>query len=183
MQIKKALLTAAAIGVVSTAVAQSELDFSQIPGAPAQPTVQIDLNPALLNFAAAAAGQTDPGLAELVSGLRNLSVRVYEELEDPAAVSSFVEEAAGKLERAGWQRMVSVQDGDEKVRIFARTAGNEIDGMTVLVLGSSEAVFINIDGRIDPQQLGRLVGAMGMGQFGNIQIPPADRGAEPGTAE
>ncbi len=182
MRIGKLLLIAAALGAAWTAAAQGDFDFGQIPGVPAQPSVQIDLNPALLSFAAAAAGETDPALAELMRGLRNVRVRVYEELEDPAAVNSFVEEASGTLESSGWQRMVFVQDDDAKVRVYARTIGDEIDGMTVLVLDSSEAVFVNIDGRIDPRQLGRLAGAMGFaGVLGQHPMPGA--GAAPGAAD
>jgi hypothetical protein len=164
MLIRKALLTVVALGAFTAASAQQGyFDFGQIPGVAAEPNVQVDLGPALLTFAAEAARQSDPRAADMIAGLQGIRVRVYEQIEDSAAVSAFVEETSSVLERTGWERVVFVQDGQDKVRVYARTEGSAIEGMTVLVLDATDAVFINIAGRIDPTQLGRVAAAMGLG--------------------
>lgn len=164
MSIKKGYAIAVACGLFSGVVAaQGAFNFGAIPGLPAEPNVQVDLGPALLGFAAEAARQSDPGAGDLIAGLRAISVRVYEEVADLPAVEAFVDDTSSTLEQSGWDRVVFVQDGTDKVRIYARVEGNEMAGMTVMVLDSSDAVFINIDGRINPTQLGRIAGAMGFG--------------------
>jgi|GEM_PF-1059879 len=163
--ISKVTLAVVASGFLSPALAQqqSPFRFDSIPGIAAEPHVQIDLGPALLGFAAEAARQSDPDAADMIAGLRGISVRVYEELSDAAAVQSFVDRTAQSLEQSGWERVVFVQEGDEKVRVHARLDNQQVVGMTVMVLEPSEAVFINIDGQIDPVQLGRVAAGMGLG--------------------
>ena len=147
------------------ALAQGSFDFDRIPGVPDEPTVQVDLNAALLGFAAGAARVNDPATADMLEGIEGIRVRVYETLRDPAAVASFVEGASRELEREGWQRVVYAQEDDEKVRVYVRMDGEEMRGMTIMVLDSEDAVFVNVAGRIDPEQLGRIAGAMGMGDI------------------
>lgn len=161
MSIRKGLFAFAALGACASAAAQGFFDFGQIPGVSEEPSVQVDLNPALLGFVAAAARQGDPAAADIIGGLDGIRVRVYEELQDAAAVGAFVDETSRVLERDGWQRVVYVQDGGDKVRIYAMMDGQQMSGMTVLVTDPSDAVFINIAGRIDPAQLGRVAAAMG----------------------
>ncbi len=154
-----------AVSAVGGAQAQELFDFDAIPGLPSQPTVQVDLNAALLGFAAAAARVEDPAAADMIEGLENLRVRVYEGLQDARAVGSFIDDASQRLARDGWQRVVMVQDGDERVRVFARTEGTQVNGMTIFVLDATDAVFVSISGRIDPARLGQVAGALGMGEF------------------
>lgn len=162
--IRKAWMTMAAAAICSSAVAQEGFEFfDRIPGVSGEPDVHVSLGPAMIGFAAEAARQTDPMAAELMAGLEGVQVRVYQQIDDPAAVDSFVDQASGELEAMGWERIVLVQDGESKVRVYARTEDQQFAGMTALVLSGSEAVFVNIAGRIDPTQLGRLMGAMGMG--------------------
>lgn len=163
--IKRVTLAIAACGFISGASAQGVFRFDSIPGIASEPNVQIDLGPAVLGFAAEAARQTDPGAAEMIAGLRGVSVRVYEELPDAAAVQSFVDRTSQTLEQSGWERVVFVQDGSDKVRVHALVQGEQMVGMTFMILDSSDAVFINIDGQIDPVQLGRVASAAGFGDF------------------
>ena len=147
-------------------------DFTQVPGLPDQPQVQIELPEAMIIFISTAAGN-DPEVADAFAGIKNIRVLVYEELEDPAAVLEFVEDSSGKLEAAGWQRLVYVHDEGEKVRIYAKLEGSNMVGMTVMIVGDEEsddpsdgpgeAVFINIAGDIDPAKLGRIANEVGVG--------------------
>jgi hypothetical protein len=133
-----------------------------------KPQVQIDLNSQMLGFLGVAAGTTDPDVADAFAGIENVRVLVYETLEDPAAVAAFVEDSSGRLEGAGWQRIVYVEDDGEKVRIYAKLEETRMVGMTVMIVGagetdSGEAVFINIAGDIDPAKLGRIANEIGVG--------------------
>ncbi len=195
--IKPLILAAAACGVLAQASAQDVFRFDSIPGISAQPHVQIDLGPALLGFAEAAARQSDPGAADMIAGLRGISVRVYEELADAPAVLGFVNETGQSLEQQGWERVVFVQDGTDNVRVHALVENGAMVGMTFMVIDSSDAVFINIDGQIDPVQLGRVAASMGLGDmlgtfFGAAQsamqaapqsLSPQPAGPQPAAAQ
>jgi hypothetical protein len=152
-------------GVCATARAQGYFDFDSIPGVPDEPTVQVDLNQAIIGFALGAARVSEPEAAEMLEGIEGIRVRVYESLVDVGAVESFLNEASQRLERDGWQRIVFVQEDDDRVRVYARMDGQIMNGMTIMVLDSSEAVFVNIAGRIEPEMLGHIAGGMGFGDI------------------
>jgi hypothetical protein len=172
----------AALAVFSGAAsAQGYFDFAEVPGVGAEPQVQIDLNPALLGFVTEAMRATDPNTVGAFEGIRNVRVRVYESLKDSAAVLKFLEDSSGQLEREGWQRVVYIQEDDEKVRVYLMIENNRAVGLTVMVVdasprGSGEAVFINVAGDIDPTKLGQLANSIGMGG-----ILDSFGGAIPGT--
>ena len=152
-----------AVGACASAAAQEFFDFGKIPGVPDEPNVEVDLNAALLAFVTEAAKTSDADVADAISGLDGVRVRVYEDLEDPATVGSFVDDSSKRLERAGWQRTVYVADDDDKVRVYVKMKDQHVSGMTVMVTDGDEAVFMNISGQIDAAQLGRLARMMGVG--------------------
>jgi Domain of unknown function (DUF4252) len=165
---KAVLPLAALLGVSSASWAQAGFfDFGKIPGLDAEPTVQIDLNPAMLGFVAAAAQPTDPETAKVLAGIEGVRVFVYENVgDDMQAVQRFIDNTSERLESEDWHRVVFIQEGDEKVRIYMKLATaqgstqSNVSGLTVMVAeGAGEAVFINIAGQIDPAQFGRLAAA------------------------
>ena len=167
------LSTIAALVACGAAGAQGYFDFGKIPGLTAEPTVQIDLNPAMLAFVAEAAKGADPKTAEVLAGIQGVRVNVYEDIgHDLEAVTKFVDDTSKVLERDGWHRTVFVQEGDEKVRLYmklggtANAAASDVTGLVMMVVdGSGEAVFINVAGRIQPAQLGQIANAIGMGNM------------------
>ncbi|MDX1562186.1 MAG: DUF4252 domain-containing protein [Gammaproteobacteria bacterium] len=150
------------LGVSAPSYAQGYFDFGDIPGAD-QPAVSIELNREMLQFVTRATGVTDPAAAEMLAGLEGIRVRVFEEVRNPRDVAEFVDDVSTTLSRDGWMPMVSVQEDESKVRIFAQLDEGVVTGMTIMVIDGEEAVFINIAGRINPEQLGQLAGAMGAG--------------------
>lgn len=155
------LVTALAATAVS---AQGAFDFSKLRGLPSEPTVQVDLPAAMLSFVTQAAGQTDPAAAKALAGIRGVRLRVYEDLDETAPVLDTIEQATRMLESEGWERMVYVNDGDDKVRMYVKLGDQKLTGMTVMVFdGGGEAVFVNIDGTIEPATLGQIASRFGMG--------------------
>jgi hypothetical protein len=160
----KSVLFAATATLSGIVQAQGAFDFSRIPGISAEPTVQIDLNPMMIGFVSEAARATDPQAADVLAGIRGIQVLVYELGETSQPLLSFIDTASGALENDGWQRAVYVQEGDEKVRIYMKFDASEMAGLTVMVADSGgEAVFVNVDGAINPAMLGRIAGQLGMG--------------------
>ena len=142
---KSTLAVLTMLGACGVARAQGYFDFDSIPDLPDQPSVQVDINSALLGLAAAAAGGSDPEMAALLAGIEGVRVRVYARLEDAAEVASFMDDASGRLERDGWHRVVYAQDGED------------------------EAAFVNVAGRISAEQLGRIAETIGADDvIGNI---------------
>ena len=186
MKTKSALAVLTMLGSCVAAQAQGYFDFDSVRGLPDQPSVQVDLNAALIGIAAAAASAahaSDPTVAALLQGIEGVRVRAFPALEDAGAVTSFMNDASGRLESGGWDRVVYVQDGAENVRVYARMDGDIMNGLTIMALSDDGAAFVNVAGRISAEQFGQIAASMdaddvigGIPQFalGNARRPARD---------
>jgi hypothetical protein len=124
--------------------------------------VDVNLEGAMLQVAAGAMEEESSDLAEMVAQLERVRVLVgAPESADRAAVTASFNAAISRLETSGWDQILSVEEEDEQVYIFAREIEGAIAGLTVLVNDSGEEiVVVNIVGNIDPRVLGRLIANM-----------------------
>ncbi len=128
------------------------------------PKVEVTLSGVLLQFFAVALEEEDADLAQTLGKLASIRVSVFD-LEEHSAKQARQEadRIASKLTADAWERTVLVRDEESTVHMFIKTANDAIAGMTVMVVEpSSEAVFINIVGEIDPAQLGRVASKFGV---------------------
>jgi len=164
MSIKILFVAGMALGAGTIALAQDDFDFSQIPGLPHEPAVQLDLNPTLLGLASATTRAEHPAAANLLSSLDGVRVRVYRTLEDIDDVVGYIDEASDQLERADWQQVVRVHD-EHEVSVYMQGDEESVTGLTVMIVGDEKAVFINIAGSISPQQLAQVAALAGAGEI------------------
>lgn len=139
-----------------------------------EPTVEVNLRGSLIRLAAEAAREDSPEAALMLDGLRAITVRIYPALlaDHDLAVSRFTT-VGQRFERDGWLPLVRVRsrpgratvevegediEDDADVWIYVRDDGDSFDGMAVLAIDGSDenAVFVFIDGTIDPTQVGEL---------------------------
>ena len=123
--------------------------------------VEINLSPAMLEFAARIAAKREPETAELIRNLKSIRVNVVG-MDDSnrAATLEKIESVRRKLEGDGWTKMVTVRDHDkgDNVDVHVKQHGEEaIDGLVVTVIDhKGEAVFVNVVGNINADQLAQI---------------------------
>jgi hypothetical protein len=124
--------------------------------------VDVDLSGAMLRVAAGAMENQDEHIAELVANLERVRVQVGAPSGvDAATVAQKIAAAKATLEGAGWKKILSVEESDEHVYLYALESAGNIVGLTVFVSeGSEEVVVVNIVGDINPETLGRLLANM-----------------------
>ena len=124
--------------------------------------VDVDIQGPMIQMMAAAAEEQEPQFGELASQLQRVRVRVGQlRGDDQSGVAAEFDRAIGKLEAAGWQPMVRVDEGDELVRVFVKQSSDRIYGLAVIVNdGYEEGVLVNIVGDLDPELVGRMIGSM-----------------------
>jgi hypothetical protein len=121
-------------------------------------SVEVNLDGPLLRMVAAATKGDDPGFSAVMAALKSIKVQVYPlKGVDAGGVKVKVGRAARWLEDHGWQSSIRVREKGEETYIYLKQTGDRIEGLTLLSLNpGDEAVIINIVGRIDPDQIGRL---------------------------
>jgi len=132
--------------------------------------VEINIGPPLLRMIAAGTKQDDPGFSAVMEGLKSIQVQVFPvKGADTAALKARIDRAVHWLEGHGWQSTAKVRDQGEETYIYLKQAGDRIEGLTLLSLDpKDEAVVINIVGRIDPAELGRLGQSLHVPQLKNV---------------
>ena len=121
-------------------------------------SVEVNIEGALLRLVAAGAKQSDPELSSLLSGLKGITVRAIPlKGLDANAIRTKIGRTVRWLEDRGWKATLIVRDEGVETYIYLKETAGKIDGLTLLSLSpGEEAVAINIVGRIDPEQIGRL---------------------------
>lgn len=120
------------------------------------PTVEVNVEGALLKLVVEASRAEDPELATLLERLEGLFVRGYPaQAATEGRIRDRMRLMGTVLAEDGWQTIVSISDDGQFVRMFARMGAEGIVGLVVMSL-EEEAVFLNIVGDVDPEQIGRI---------------------------
>jgi hypothetical protein len=178
MLIRKIVLGGVLAVASGAATAQGAFDFDDIPGVNQEPMVAIDINPTMMRFVEAMLRSADPDGAAMLTGLRSVRLRVYHDNDNTRQFNNFIDDVTKELQGSGWMAVVSAQDEGSKVRIHTQMTDQEISGMTVMVTDGSEAIFINIDGSISAEDLGRVMALLQVDDvLGSLTGLPAPRRA------
>ena len=133
------------------------VDFGRLDALfPAQPRVEVNVKGSLLRLVVEASRHEDARLAEVLSHLRAVQVRMYELPEDHSqSVAEYVQNVSGRLTRTGWETAVRVRGDEQNIDVQLRDVNDLISGLMVTVLDNSgkTATFVNIVGNIDPAEI------------------------------
>ncbi len=133
------------------------VDFGDLSSSYGEPKISINIGGTLLQFVSLMSGESDPEAAELLSNLKGVRVFGYDTQDDVEVASQKFAEVRGTLRSLGWEPVVQVNDDDEQVLIYMKLNGTVMDGMTVMTVDDEEVMFINIIGKLDPRQLGKVM--------------------------
>ena len=136
-------------------------------------SVEVNLDGALLRMIAEATKLEDPEFSAVMSGLKSIQVQVLPLAgADEGAVKSKIGRAVRWLEDHGWHSTVRVREQNQETYIYMKETDGNIAGLTLLsVEPGDEAVAINIVGRIDPAQIGRLGRTLDIPELEKVPAP------------
>jgi hypothetical protein len=133
------------------------VDFGELNNTFGEPSVQITVGESLLGLVGSLSASEDPEAAELFKRLNGVRVNVFETESMADGAMDLVKDISSQLSDRGWESVVTVNSEDEQVRIFMKINNDQVEGITVMAVEESEAVFVNIIGNINPAELGKVM--------------------------
>ena len=133
------------------------VDFGELNSIFGEPTVQIAVGESLLGLVASLSASEDPEAAELFKRLNGVRVNVFETQQMAIGAVDYVREVSSQLSNLGWESVVTVNSADEQVRIFMKIDQDKVQGITVMAVEENEAVFVNVIGSLNADELGKVM--------------------------
>ncbi len=155
----------------------AEVDFGKwTPPSHGGEFVEVNLKENILGMAARLATKDQPEIAELLGGIHSIRVNVIG-LDDGNRTDTTdrIKTLRGKLDAAGWERVVTANENHSDVAVHLKTHGKEaVEGLVVSVLeGGKQAVVVNIVGDIRPEKLALLGEKFGIEPLKQLGVPGA----------
>ncbi len=133
------------------------VDFGELNNMFGEPNVQIAIGGSLLGLISVLTAHEDPEVAKLFKRLHGVRISVFENPTVNEGAVDFFKSISSKLSQQGWESVVTVNSDDEQVRIFMKFNGKNVEGITVMALAEDEAVFVNVIGDLNPDELGKVM--------------------------
>jgi hypothetical protein len=125
----------------------------------------VNISGKLLGFA----GKLDtgnPATSEMLNNLRGIRILSVEDKGLNSKLDFYKElENDGFFKNNSYEVLMEVTSTDEVVRFYARDAGGGKFSELLLVVGGNDNTLISIRGLIDPENIGKITGAL------NVDIP------------
>ena len=130
-----------------------------------RPNIEVTIQGALLDLVRNRAAREDDRAAGLMRNLQSIQMRGFPtDNLTPADYNDTIDRFAEDLLSSGWSRVMHVREDDQNVSLFMRYNDEEVAGLTMMMSDPSDErlLFINIVGRIQPDELGTLMGGTGV---------------------
>jgi hypothetical protein len=146
------------------------VDFGDLSKAYGEPSISINIGGTLLGFVSAMSEDSNPETAGMMSQLKGVRVFGYPISKDPSVAKSKFAEVKSNLKSKGWEPVVQVNEADEQTMIYMKMNGSNMEGLTVMTVDTTEVMFINIIGVLDPKKLGQMMNNFDIDIDGSIDV-------------
>lgn len=132
----------------------------------ARDVVEVNIDGKLLELAkrvmAKVNDQDARKVAQAISGLKGIYVRVYNFEKENEYDMGDIDEIRAQLQSPGWERLANVRSkkNNQKVDIFTMFTGDTMSGVAVVVSETKSVAFINVIGPIDIDLLAEMSGKL-----------------------
>ncbi|HEY3940111.1 MAG TPA: DUF4252 domain-containing protein [Bryobacteraceae bacterium] len=136
-------------------------------------SVDVTLDSSMLQLASGFLSKDDPDEAQvkkLVEKLKGVYVRSFDFDKEGQYSMSDVEAIRSQLKSPKWSRIVGVKSlKGENTEVYLGKNGDQIAGLVVIDAEPKELTIVHIDGPINPEELSRLGGHMGIPKIGKFK--------------
>lgn len=103
----------------------------------------------------------DPEISKMLQGLTGIRILAVED-DNMNPKPNFYEEleSSGFFKNNDYESLMEITEKDEVVRFYAKDAGNGKISELLMVIGGDDNTLISIRGLIDPENIGKITGAL-----------------------
>ncbi len=134
-------------------------------------TMALSLGPTVLRFAALFLDE-EPEIKALLKSLDGVRIRTYEVYGDTDRIRRNFEHMGEKLGNDGWQSVMLIHDEGELVKMYAKSSGDAVRGLTIVSADEEEIVVVNVMGDIDPVYYSDVMVALDIKEAPSVEIAP-----------
>ena len=121
-----------------------------------EPKVRVNVGGFLLSLMSKAA-KNDPEATAILEGLEGVRINVYSTGGEVAPAIDQLQNAKNMLSNQNWEPIIQVNEDRQNAQVFIKANGEGVQGLTVMAVDADDAVFVNILGSIDPENLGAIM--------------------------
>jgi hypothetical protein len=166
--LKFAFLSLFAVLPLAANAQDARLQFEKLNGLEtrARDVVEVNIDGKLLDLAkrvTAKTGDEDAKkIAQAISGLKGIYVRVYNFANENEYNMADVDEIRAQLNAPGWEKLANVRSkkNNQKVDVYTMFTGEVMSGVAVVVSESKSLAVVNVIGPIDIELLTELSGKL-----------------------
>lgn len=159
------------LGLMSAVAANAQdarLRFERLNGLEnkAQDVVEVNIDGKLLDLAKRVLAKNSDAdakkVAQAISGLKGIYVRVYNFANENEYNVADVDEIRAQLQSPAWEKLANVRSkkNNQKVDVFTMFTGDQMSGVAVVVSDSKSIAVVNVIGPIDIDLLAEMSGKM-----------------------
>jgi hypothetical protein len=117
----------------------------------------------------------DPETSKMLNNLTGIRILSVDDEEVTGKVNFFEEmEGDGFFKNNGYESLMDVTESDQVVRFYAREAGGgKFSELLLVVGGKDDNTLISIRGLIDPENIGKITGALDVDV--NVDVKKGDK--------
>lgn len=179
------ILSTFALFALASAASAQGFDFSVLDklGANAKSHTSVTLNSDVLKLASAflgSDGDKDAGsLKSLVANLKGVYVREYRFDKPGQYDDAALDPLRAWLKQAKWSAVVDSREDNESTQVyFAPLIDGKLAGIAVVDAAPTELTVVYVDGQLDPADLAKLSGNMGIPDIGKLSDAAAKGAAK-----
>ncbi len=139
-----------------------------------EPKVEVSLKGALLSVLVGATREDNPELSDMLVKIKAIEVRIFDKGDQKSAADFLAQSSslAEHLDGDGWERVLRVRDDeDANVLAYLKTGDGRVQGLLVMAMEKEgDAVFVNVVGDMDPEQIGKLGQELGLKPLKKLRL-------------
>ena len=148
-----------AAGAVCVALARAEepgyVDFGKLNPVGDKQFVEVNIKSNLIAMVASITKKSEPEVTQVIEGLKAIRVNVLGITQaNRDEMKQRVTDIREKLDKNGWERIVTAIEKNQDVGIFLKTKdAKTVEGVCVTVIEKDQVVLVNVVGDILPEKL------------------------------